>query len=126
MDQGTEVLRYDEAVVDNSVSGRLIDNSDVPESTLEYNLASNIGETIAQNERGIRIKINSDRDELLTTFGKATLTDRYLLPGESYQDLFARVAMHFSENSALAQRIYDYISQHWFMPSTPVLSNGGA
>ena len=32
------------------------------------------------------------RDSLLTDFGKDTLKDRYLLPGESYQDLFVRVA----------------------------------
>jgi len=34
--------------------------------------------------------------------------------------------MHFADDSAHAQRIYDYMSQLWFMPSTPVLSNGGA
>jgi ribonucleoside-diphosphate reductase alpha chain len=35
---------------------------------------------------------DASRDALLTEFGKDTLRDRYLLPGESYQDLFARVA----------------------------------
>jgi len=79
-----------------------------------------------QNSRGIRVHIDHDRDSLLTAFGKQTLGDRYLLPGESYQDLFARVAMHFADNSAHAQRLYDYISRLWFMPATPVLSNGGA
>ena len=38
------------------------------------------------------VEIDSARDELLTEFGKETLRDRYLLPGETYQDLFARVA----------------------------------
>jgi len=80
----------------------------------------------AQNDRGIRVRIDHDRDSLLTEFGKETLADRYLLPGESYQDLFARVAMHFADDSAHAQRLYDYISRLWFMPATPVLSNGGA
>ncbi|WP_245956986.1 ribonucleoside-diphosphate reductase subunit alpha [Aestuariispira insulae] len=65
------------------------------------------------------------RDALLTEFGKATLKDRYLMPGESYQDMFARVAMHFADDSAHAQRLYDAISKLWFMPATPVLSNGG-
>ena len=65
------------------------------------------------------------RDSLLTDFGKATLDDRYLLPGESYQDLFARVASAYGDDAAHAQRIYDYISRLWFMPATPVLSNGG-
>ena len=66
------------------------------------------------------------RDALLTDFGKKTLDDRYLLPGETYQDMFARVATAFADDAAHAQRIYDYISKLWFMPATPVLSNGGA
>ena len=66
------------------------------------------------------------RDALLTDFGKTTLDDRYLMAGESYQDMFARVARSFADDSDHAQRIYDYMSKLWFMPSTPVLSNGGA
>jgi ribonucleoside-diphosphate reductase alpha chain len=65
------------------------------------------------------------RDALLTTFGKETLSDRYLLENESYQDLFNRVATAYSDDEEHAQRMYDYISQLWFMPATPVLSNGG-
>ncbi len=71
------------------------------------------------------VRIDSKRDELLTEFGKETLKDRYLLPGESYQDLFARVAAAYSDDAEHAQRVYDYISSLWFMPATPVLSNGG-
>ncbi len=78
-----------------------------------------------QSKRGISVKIERDRDANLTDFGKAVLTDRYLLPDEEYQDLFARVSCHFADDSAHAQRIYDYMSNLWFMPSTPVLSNGG-
>ncbi len=80
---------------------------------------------VAQMERGNRVEIDRSRDENLTEFGKATLTDRYLMPEEQYQDLFARVAMYYGDNSEHAQRIYDYISKLWFMPSTPILSNGG-
>lgn len=80
---------------------------------------------IAQMERGNRVQIDRSRDDRLTEFGKATLTDRYLMPEEQYQDLFARVAMYYGDDSAHAQRIYDYISKLWFMPATPVLSNGG-
>lgn len=72
------------------------------------------------------IKVDRSRDALLTDFGKATLEDRYLLPGESYQDMFARVALAYSDDLDHAQRIYDYISRLWFMPATPVLSNGGS
>lgn len=80
---------------------------------------------VAQMERGNRVQIDRSRDENLTEFGKATLTDRYLMPEEQYQDLFARVAMYYGDNSEHAQRLYDYISKLWFMPSTPILSNGG-
>src|SRR5919206_489590 len=72
-----------------------------------------------------QVQVDRSRDALLTDFGKATLDDRYLLPGESYQDLFARVASAFGDDAAHSQRIYDYISRLWFMPATPVLSNGG-
>src|SRR3954465_8590344 len=72
------------------------------------------------------IKIERARDALLTDFGKTTLEDRYLLAGESYQDMFARVATAYADDADHAQRIYDYISNLWFMPATPVLSNGGA
>ncbi|HYZ31720.1 MAG TPA: ribonucleoside-diphosphate reductase subunit alpha [Crenalkalicoccus sp.] len=72
-----------------------------------------------------QVQVDRGRDALLTDFGKATLADRYLMPGESYQDLFARVASAFGDDAAHAQRIYDYISKLWFMPATPVLSNGG-
>ena len=80
---------------------------------------------VAQMERGNRVRIDRSRDENLTVFGKATLTDRYLMPEEQYQDLFARVAMYYGDDSDHAQRLYDYISKLWFMPATPVLSNGG-
>src|SRR6476469_766294 len=71
------------------------------------------------------VKTDNQRDDLLTEFGKDTLRDRYLLPGEGYQDLFARVAAAYADDEAHAQRVYDYISKLWFMPATPVLSNGG-
>ncbi len=79
-----------------------------------------------QTESGAKLKIDRSRDTLLTQFGKETLKDRYLLPDEEPQDMFARVALTFADDSAHAQRIYDYISRLWFMPATPVLSNGGA
>jgi ribonucleoside-diphosphate reductase alpha chain len=78
-----------------------------------------------QNEKGITIKIDRTKDSNLTKFGRATLSDRYLGANESYQDLFARVASHYADNNLHAQRIYNYISNLWFMPATPVLSNGG-
>jgi len=78
-----------------------------------------------QNNKGITIKIDRSRDERLTDFGRATLSDRYLGQNESYQDLFARVASIYADDNLHAQRIYNYISNLWFMPATPILSNGG-
>ncbi len=72
------------------------------------------------------VQTDPSRDALLTDFGKTTLEDRYLLPGENFQDMFARVATAYSDDIAHAQRIYDYMSKLWFMPATPILSNGGA
>ena len=81
---------------------------------------------VVQVKDGARVHIDHSRDQYLTDFGKAVLTDRYLLPGESFQDLFGRVASAYGEGDGHAQRIYNYISKLWFMPSTPVLSNGGS
>ncbi len=83
------------------------------------------GDSKAVNPRRFTIVTDPARDSMLTEFGKETLTDRYLLPGESFQDLFARVADCYADDEEHAQRLYDYISKLWFMPATPVLSNGG-
>ncbi len=72
-----------------------------------------------------QVRVDRSRDALITDFGRATLDDRYLLPGEGYQDLFARVASYYGDDQPHAQRLYDYMSRMWFMPATPVLSNGG-
>ncbi|MCA1661423.1 MAG: ribonucleoside-diphosphate reductase subunit alpha, partial [Novosphingobium sp.] len=79
----------------------------------------------AIRDRRFAIETDPIRDALLTEFGKDTLDDRYLLPGETYQDLFARVADAYADDQDHAQRLYGYISRLWFMPATPVLSNGG-
>ena len=78
-----------------------------------------------QMDHRSQVFVDEARDANLTTFGKATLTDRYLMPGENFQDLFARVASYYADDQAHAARLYDYISNLWFMPATPVLSNGG-
>ena len=48
--------------------------------------------------RRFTVVTDESRDALLTEFGKDTLTDRYLLPGENYQDLFARVADCYADD----------------------------
>ena len=71
------------------------------------------------------VALDLKRDDLLSNFGKAVLKDRYLLPDETYQDLFARVSAYYADNQEHANRLYNYISNLWFMPATPILSNGG-
>ncbi|MCX8515912.1 MAG: ribonucleoside-diphosphate reductase subunit alpha, partial [Alphaproteobacteria bacterium] len=84
-----------------------------------------IHDNIRQNDKGRSIVIDHGRNTLLTDFGKETLKDRYLIGDETFQDLFARVALYYGDDSAHAQRLYDYMSRLWFMPATPILSNGG-
>lgn len=79
----------------------------------------------ATTKKKFSIEIDLKNDDKLSNFGKAVLKDRYLLPNESYQDLFARVASYYADDQAHATRLYNYISNLWFMPATPILSNGG-
>src|SRR3954454_24109963 len=81
---------------------------------------------LAQPPGPADLKVDRTRDDLLTVFGKATLSDRYLLPGESFQDMFARVSCAFADDVAHAQRLYAAMSRLWVMPGTPDLSNGVA
>lgn len=79
-----------------------------------------------RNGSPVNITLDHSRDNLLTAFGRATLKDRYLLEGETPQLMFGRVSAWFCKSEDHAQRVYDAMSQLWFMPSTPVLSNGGS
>jgi len=72
------------------------------------------------------VKIDFSKDSLLDDFAKITLQDRYMVGYEtSPQEAFARAAKAFADDDAHAQRLYDYVSNLWFMFATPVLSNGG-
>jgi ribonucleoside-diphosphate reductase alpha chain len=63
---------------------------------------------------------------LLTDFGIATLADRYYWQNEKTpDDLFRRVAKAYGSNKAHSERMFGYLSKLWFMPATPILSNGG-
>ena len=69
------------------------------------------------------IQISHDRDNYLTDFAKETLKDRYLLEDETIQEGLARASVAFSDDEAMAQRMYDYASKQWLSYATPVLSN---
>ena len=107
---------------------QLISDNDVATLIEDVNVESVSKGTITDSRSRLEsypLTKDDTRDALLTEFGKDTLRDRYLLPGESYQDLFVRVASAYADDQEHAQRIYDYISKLWFMPATPILSNGG-
>ena len=72
------------------------------------------------------IKLDYSKDKLFDEFSMRTLEDRYMVADEtSPQQAFARAAKVFSDDDDHAQRLYNYVSQHWFMFATPLLSNGG-
>src|SRR6476469_3639616 len=116
----------EQAVLDRAAEGR---GSAMDFSTGSEVPSDDVGTTTSSSKAvhapRFDVKTDVSRDDLLTEFGKDTLRDRYLLPGENYQDLFARVAAAYADDQEHAQRVYDYISKLWFMPATPVLSNGG-
>jgi ribonucleoside-diphosphate reductase alpha chain len=104
------------------------ESGSVSESDVATAAVETVSNTITDSKSRLepyKLQIDPARDANLTDFGKETLKDRYLLPGETYQDLFVRVASAYADDQDHAQRIYDYISKLWFMPATPVLSNGG-
>jgi len=121
---------------DNEANTTTIDRKDEPGDLLGQAVSGAMAQAVKAtaaapidsksiNARRFTITTDASRDALLTDFGRETLNDRYLLPGETYQDLFARVADAYADDQDHAQRLYDYISRLWFMPATPVLSNGG-
>lgn len=77
-----------------------------------------------QKEQYNGITIYKDNPEWLSECGLALLQDGYLREGESPSQAFARAATAYCYGDyALAQRIYDYAYNNWFMFATPVLSN---
>lgn len=71
------------------------------------------------------ISLNYSRDNLMTAFGIATVTDRYLWNDENVQQMFARVANAGADDAAHGQRMYNYMSKHWCIAPTPGLTNSG-
>ena len=75
------------------------------------------------------IEIDKKRDKLLEDYSVGMLKDFYLTDYEkSPQEGFARASLAWSTYNdkldvELAQRLYDYVSNKWFMFASPVLSN---
>lgn len=105
---------------------RIVSFPETKEQKELYRKSAEPKKIVKQKVTPEQLELHFERDALLTDFGKATLDDRYLLEGENYQQMFARVSSAYADDLEHAQRLYDYMSQLWFMPSTPILSNGGA
>tara|TARA_R110000772_G_scaffold9633_2_gene31607 strand:+ start:2702 stop:4681 length:1980 start_codon:yes stop_codon:yes gene_type:complete len=75
------------------------------------------------------LKIKKERDDLLTDYAIGMLKDFYMRDHEkSPQEAFIRASKAWSTyqgkiDNELAQRLYDYVSNKWFMFASPVLSN---
>ena len=77
------------------------------------------------------IQIDYGKEQNLNEFSRETVKDRYFWEDETHaQEAFARAAVYGATyknvtDFDLAQRLYNYASDNWFMFSTPILSNGG-
>lgn len=72
------------------------------------------------------VKIDFQRDKLMSEQGIKLVTDYYLTEGEtSPQEAFARACQFFATDDDHAQRLYDHVSNLHFMFSSPILSNAG-
>lgn len=71
------------------------------------------------------IKIDVSKDEKLSEHAKVLLKDFYMLEDEkSPQEAYARASAAWCGGDLkLAQRLYDYASNNWFVFASPVLSN---
>lgn len=76
-----------------------------------------------------KIKIDYSKDALLEEYSRDMIMEFYAREDEqSPQDVYARACLAWSKyrgktDYALAQRLYDYVSNKWFMFASPVLSN---
>lgn len=77
----------------------------------------------------MKIKIDKSMDNLLAEYAVGMLKDFYLSDYEdSPQEAFGRASVAWATYKGktdyeLAQRLYDYVSNKWFMFASPVLSN---
>jgi ribonucleoside-diphosphate reductase alpha chain len=77
------------------------------------------------------IMIDYDKEKNFDKFSLDTLKDRYFWDAETHaQEAFARASVFGATfkgetDYEMAQRLYNYSSNCWFMFSTPILSNGG-
>ena len=76
-------------------------------------------------EKYLNVSIERTKDNNISDQAKKLLKDYYQLEDEvSPQQAYARAAVAYCYGDyELAQRIYNYASDGWFMYASPVLSN---
>ena len=62
----------------------------------------------------------------LRELGLAVLKERYLLPGESPEDMFRRVARYLASSEEEAEEFEEVMTNLEFLPNSPTLRNAGA
>lgn len=115
--------RDDEVLVDQFFIPREEREALKNKDTLVPNSADYLGRF--QEKPSLCVDLDLDANKRITSFGMDILSSNYLLAGETPQHMFARVASYYGNDEAHAQRLYGYMSKLWFMPATPILSNGG-
>jgi len=61
----------------------------------------------------------------LQPFSKALFNETYFLPNEDYEGWKERITAAYSNDVAHKNRLKEYLHNYWFVPSTPISSNGG-
>ena len=71
---------------------------------------------------GHSLRVDRRREDTVLPAARALLGEYGLIePDAGAQDVFARTAACYSDDNAHAQRLYEYMSQSWFMPSPRIL-----
>jgi ribonucleoside-diphosphate reductase alpha chain len=95
-------------------------------------VAENLALFVRKHREKLEAAINPARNQLFEYFGLRTIYDRYLLKDpksravfETPQYFFMRVACGLSNTPEEAIELYEQMSKHDYMPSTPTLFNSG-
>ncbi len=71
-----------------------------------------------------KVNIDNRKSKRLAPFSKKLLKAHYTKSDETIQEAYARAAVCYANKDAeLAQRLYNYVSDGWFMFASPLLSN---
>ncbi|HET8689675.1 MAG TPA: LAGLIDADG family homing endonuclease, partial [Methanosarcina sp.] len=82
---------------------------------------------MTKTKQHLGINIHTEDPSFVNEVSRSLLEGYYTRPGESVSQALARAATAYCYGDyQLAQRIYDYVYNNWFMYASPVLSNAPA